>query len=385
MASWTHMWSLFLVAVVCIATTCDGRPPDNRPVKWYDVDLNQPPGLRWQKVLEDHKQYIPGVLQMIKDYVPPELIPLVQQIGQDIDHLIPSPFAQEIIGAADYWGLDIGDAVLLNILYDLTAFCTSIVAQDKNGTIWHGRNLDYSEADLLRNITVGVNFKLGNQTLYSGVTYAGYMGLLTGQRPNGFTVTVDQRGLEDRDTDFLYNVLTAIADKNSNFVSFLIRQTLEQESVYFKAVDRLAYTVIHAPVYIIVGGSKFGEGAVLTRDRVAVLDRYELDPLQGRWYVLETNYDRWQTPPTVDGQRRVVAHREMDKLGAYNVNGTALYNVLSTPPVLNSGTTYTVIFSAAQPEVFNAHVRWPPKTNVSSTNEQARPADLPNLNNFATL
>ena len=32
------------------------------------------------------------------------------------------------------------------------------------------------------------------QVLYSGVTFAGYVGLLTGQRPHSFTITIDERG-----------------------------------------------------------------------------------------------------------------------------------------------------------------------------------------------
>ena len=32
------------------------------------------------------------------------------------------------------------------------------------------------------------------QTLYSATTYAGYAGIATGQRPYGYTVTVDTRG-----------------------------------------------------------------------------------------------------------------------------------------------------------------------------------------------
>lgn len=32
------------------------------------------------------------------------------------------------------------------------------------------------------------------QTVYSGITYVGYVGLVTGQRPNAFTITLDERG-----------------------------------------------------------------------------------------------------------------------------------------------------------------------------------------------
>lgn len=95
------------------------------------------------------------------------------------------------LGIANGSGLPLGDVVLINLIYDLTAFdnkekihkyqhfccalyntkiqyvvnrfCTSIVAQDANGTIWHGRNLDYVLKSFMQNITIVVDFKLNNQ------------------------------------------------------------------------------------------------------------------------------------------------------------------------------------------------------------------------------
>ena len=39
-----------------------------------------------------------------------------------------------------------------------SSFCTSIVAQDSQGQVWHARNLDYDFSGYLRNLTVGVHF-----------------------------------------------------------------------------------------------------------------------------------------------------------------------------------------------------------------------------------
>lgn len=44
-------------------------------------------------------------------------------------------------------------------------FCTSIVAQDKNGHVYHGRNLDYPH-DVLRNMTVNVVFLKNGEVQY---------------------------------------------------------------------------------------------------------------------------------------------------------------------------------------------------------------------------
>ena len=53
----------------------------------------------------------------------------------------------------------------MNLYYELTAFCTSIVAQRSNGTIYHGRNLDYGIPGL-QNLTIEVDFVSDGQVLY---------------------------------------------------------------------------------------------------------------------------------------------------------------------------------------------------------------------------
>lgn len=42
-------------------------------------------------------------------------------------------------------------------------FCTSIIAQDDNGNIYHGRNLDYMFRDVLSKVTIDVNFVKNNK------------------------------------------------------------------------------------------------------------------------------------------------------------------------------------------------------------------------------
>ena len=76
---------------------------------------------------------------------------------------------------ANRTGLPLGLVVGLNILYDITAFdrkqyagnpcgtrkesysilnegCTSLLACDGEGRIWHGRNLDYDMGELLKKV-----------------------------------------------------------------------------------------------------------------------------------------------------------------------------------------------------------------------------------------
>ena len=53
--------------------------------------------------------------------------------------------------------------------------------------------MTYHEDLLCLNICI-IFFELF-QTAYSVITYAGYVGVLSGQKPYGFTITVDERGL----------------------------------------------------------------------------------------------------------------------------------------------------------------------------------------------
>ncbi|XP_066282814.1 N-acylethanolamine-hydrolyzing acid amidase-like [Branchiostoma lanceolatum] len=330
------------------------------PVKRYVVNLDAAPEEHFAPMCQDPdiQALIPMLKKdakdMITSLVPEEVLPLVDILTADLDQYLPQPFAGEMRGIANCTGIDLGEIVILNLAYDLTAFCTSIVAQDDKGTIWHGRNLDYGFGDFLRNITVIVDFQTKGQTLYTSTSYLGYVGALTGQRPNKFTISVDERN----QGAWWMNALEALLNRKASLMSFLVRETLAEADTYDAAVQRLAYTPLIAPVYFIVGGANVAEGAVITRDRESALDIWTMNPAQGRWFVLETNYDHWTEPPA-DDNRRMPAMKAMNATGQAGINASSMFQVLSVPHVLNKDTTYTAIMSAAQPQVYNTWVRWP--------------------------
>ena len=56
---------------------------------------------------------------------------------------LPAPYGDEMKGISLVTGVPLGEIVLYNIFYEVSSFCTSVVGQDQNGTIFHGRNLDF--------------------------------------------------------------------------------------------------------------------------------------------------------------------------------------------------------------------------------------------------
>lgn len=346
-------WLSLLITIIFVSGVFSSF--DSDPEKFV-VNLDLPPDQRWTHVVTKHPyaELIPKFRQVISGMLPDPTIvlPLVEQIAADLDKYIESPYAAEMRGIAKNLNIPLGDIVGANLLYDVSAFCTSIVMQDKEGVIWHARNLDFSFTDLLRNLTVFIDFQKNNQTVYSGVTYAGYIGLMTGQRPKAFTITADERDIGS----WWMNFLIGILQRDAVPVSFLIRDTLEESTNYQAAINKLAYTTTLASVYHIVAGVNPGEGAIITKGREAPIDIWTLDPSKNKWFEVETNYDHWTNPP-VDDDRRDPAINAMKKLGQDSISKTNLFNVMSTVPVRNNHTTYTVVMSAAMPSVMQAWIR----------------------------
>ena len=102
--------------------------------------------------------------------------------------------------------------------------------------------------------------------------------------------------------------------------------------------------------YFIVGGTRSGEGAVISRGRAKADDVWYL----GRnatsnhdgWYRLQTNYDHWNPTPKAD-DRRTPGYLNMDKMGQEHVATDLFKDVVHVWPTFNHHTDYTVMMSAS--------------------------------------
>eukprot|EP01083_Nonionella_stella_P227473 807047_1 len=95
-----------------------------------------------------------------------------------------------------------------------------------------------------------------------------------------------------------------------------------------------------APIYYILGGVKYPQGAIITRDQEHSYNLWELNgTINGTknyldWYIVETNYDWWEPAPSRD-DRRGDAINYMNNMGQTNLNEMNLYNqVMSGDDVL---------------------------------------------------
>ncbi|XP_029442855.1 acid ceramidase isoform X2 [Rhinatrema bivittatum] len=270
---------------------------------------------------------------------------------------LPCPFDDEIKGIAKTSGIPLGEIMMFNIFYEVFTVCTSIVAEDKTGRLFHARNLDFGlflgwdvknstwmMSEKLRSLVVNIDFQRNKKTVFKSTSFAGYVGILTGIRPEAFSLTMNER--MSLDGGYIGILEWILGERDGMWMGFLTRAVLENATSYEEAKSLLVKTKMLSPAYFILGGTKSGEGSIITRARESCLDVWELDINQGRWYVLETNYDRWKEPLFLD-DRRTPAMKCMNRTTQEHISFATMYDVLSTKPVLNKLTTYTTLMSVA--------------------------------------
>ncbi|KAM9450012.1 acid ceramidase [Clarias gariepinus] len=338
-------------------------PTFQSAVTWYTVNLDSPPSKRWTEIITDKKDELVSMVQAIKDladaFVPSgRLEELIDKALPMMIDTLPYPFNEEMKGIATASGVPLGEVILFNIFYEIFTVCTSLVAEDPRGNLIHARNLDFGLflgwdmknhswviTEKLKPLVVNVDFRRNNKTVFKSTNFAGYVGMLTGIRPYLFTLTMNERF--SLDGGYIGVLEWILGKRDGRWMSFLTRSVLENATSYEEAKKLLSDTKLLAPAYFILGGNQSGEACIITRSRTHSLNPLELDVKQGRWYVLETNYDHWKKPLFLD-DRRTPAMKCMNQTTQTNISIKTVYDVLSTKPVLNKLTTYTTLMEVSK-------------------------------------
>jgi len=380
---------LVLIALVVVAVWASPLPPpftdhcvldDNqnlyvqshaRDVDWYSINLDMPPKDRWTRIAAKYKNEIKDLIDTIKGLVDP-IIPdaahWIDVVFGPLDQKLPQPYADEIKGIAEATGIPLGEIVIYNIFYEIFTVCTSIVAQDPTGKIYHARNLDFglflgwdhvthnwAVSSKLRKMVVNIMWMKNNRLVFKSNNFAGFVGIYNGLKPNAFTLTANERFAA---AGGYYGMLKWLVgdDPNGKWMTWHARETMEQATSYDDAFHRLSTQEILSPVYYILGGTKPNQGAIITRSLNDTEGVVNIDTSrQNGWYVLETNYDPDKEVLYLDN-RREPGHYCMQKLTQQNVNFQGIYNVLSSKTNLNKLTAYTVLMQVDSGE-FETHIQ----------------------------
>uniref|UniRef100_A0A7I4YB86 Ceramidase n=1 Tax=Haemonchus contortus TaxID=6289 RepID=A0A7I4YB86_HAECO len=339
-------------------------PSQSMEVPWFTVDLDAPAKERFKHVVRPFKNEIQAVFDVLADFftiIPG--IPVWDMLGDVMlkvfeEGMIMQPYKDEVQGIADEIGVDLGKLAFLNIFYELSRFCTSIVAQPPgNKDMFHARNLDFGQffvwdiaaqswdlTESLKKVTMNLNFVRNGTLLFKGTTLAGHVGILTGMKPNAFSLSMNAKVEPD-----IGNIIQWLNGNRSNieFAMYFDRKLFEEANTFQEAQQFIYNVQLLSGAYFILGGNKPGEGSVIVRNTTGVQFERKLFDGDNDWFVLQTNYDPDKEPLFVDN-RRGPGNACMKQLGQNRTSAEGLYQVLKSKPLLNKTTVHTVIMSVTK-------------------------------------
>uniref|UniRef100_A0A7S2D1S5 ceramidase n=1 Tax=Alexandrium andersonii TaxID=327968 RepID=A0A7S2D1S5_9DINO len=242
-----------------------------------------------------------------------------------------------------------------------TEGCSGLLAAMPNGTVVHGRNMDYAGFEIPQpdgrvyhwpEVTTEVIFLKQGKPLFISVHWPGLLGVHTGMRFGGWTLEQNTR-YHSVEPDILYGLL----DKSKGFV-FEARKALETVPDFETAVQTMYGVDYMAPMYFIMSGAKPYEGAILTIDRGGVhspnspqIMRLNQEttaikdgkPYEG-WHILQTNDDLNGLPLDT---RRPVEEKRLSSSAQDSVGVPWVLDQMLTAPILQDSTVFTTVYVVA--------------------------------------
>ncbi|KNC52083.1 acid ceramidase subunit beta [Thecamonas trahens ATCC 50062] len=320
------------------------RPRRGRvKVPRFRVDLDDAPTDRWTHIVREYKEDFVAIRAQLQETIREEAGPRLGAFIESVLSTLMSTvtkmgavyYGAELKGIARETGMPLGMLAVLQLVYEASAACTSIVVPCGEGPPVHIRTMDW-EMDFLRPLTIEVEFWRDGVPLYVAPTWAGAVGVLTACKTGAFSASVNFRLTEDG--SYWGNVKRLLA--RSWPIGFLLREVCESTQAYADAADILATASLVAPVYFTLCGIAPGEGCIITRGPSVEERRWEL---AADGPCVQTNVDYFD----VDGESDIMWSRERLALGRSLVDSLstspdreALFGLVSTWPICNELTVY---------------------------------------------
>ena len=266
---------------------CANYPPNptKNPIKITAV-MDENGTVDWANGNEAYWQTMKASIQgLLQDATFTQVRGVVLQLGlkDETDEILNvangfgagTQYGNEYQQIAELLGMDLFDVIVLNYFYEIAGQCTSLVVNGPDGTVLHGRNLDYAElGGFAENTNTQVQFvNSAGEAQYTCTTWAGYVGCLTGMRPSRFSVSLNQRYFLTGSPGEIIKRFTIFIQElqkhQFNKIAFglYLRQSLFDNLDFESMVDNVAVNgndgnfVNNA--YITIGGVAIDQGAVL--------------------------------------------------------------------------------------------------------------------------
>jgi hypothetical protein len=319
----------------------------------FDINLDDPPEKRWLGVATFYKAELISMLDT--------LIPNIAKQVKEDNWLSAAKFDPEyeaelqgIVNMLNHNSVTLERLKFMNMLYEMQSptACTGVVWAMRNGTVVHGRNMDYefhfSVEDELKNwpdVTFDATLHRGGQPLMKLTSWPGLVGIHTGMRLSSGPGTGWSFEQNTRMPNLWRDNLAA-AHQGGQIFGTTVRRIMENTPDFQSAKMQLYSAPLMAPQYFIISGSNPYEGAVLTLDRLGQHSP-QSPPIQmvtnaeNAWHLVQTNDDLLSYPKD---KRRPLAESILASYSQDTAEGPdSMAQFMHTPELLNQATVFTTV------------------------------------------
>jgi hypothetical protein len=223
--------------------------------------------------------------------------------------------------------------------------CTGIIARSADdGTVTHARNLDFSFAKWLSNMTYNGVFYKGGKELFTAQMIAGYSAVITGMRrgQNGYAIEINTR-FPSKSSN-INSLMTHIFHEKRTTSGWIKRQVLQNIDNFEEAVKAFSTSPYASTEYNVISGNQ--KGVILARNPDDVYHTLTLGPNKND-YIVITNFDYWDhdikeyfdyTSTHFGHSRRIGAEKILN--ASANINYAQLYQTLNDEEVIAKDTIF---------------------------------------------
>ena len=251
------------------------------PIPLVDARASGPVGhaiegqARARALHDDCLTWLPRAVQL--------LLPVMDSASRRWLRRSSSPYIGEIDAIAQ--ALDLSGIWFLNGSYEWG--CTAL-ARDEGGVPWIARTLDWPFPGLGRHVEVARMQGEGGE--FYGVTWPGYVGVLTAMAPGRFAAAINQAPLWRRTrapwlrpADIALNAVRTWRIRSSP-PDHLLRDVFETCRNFAEAKQKLERTPIARPVIFTLAGCDAGERCVIERTEDSFTTRTENTSAANDWW-----------------------------------------------------------------------------------------------------
>jgi hypothetical protein len=338
-----------------------------------EIDLDLPPAQRWAKMVEYYGELAPYMMKTFEKNIAIHIteddqadwIATAKAQAQTTENDEELEELQGIADMIDDPAVTVDTLLLWNLIYEmgsptdphspLAEACSGVLAAMPNGTVVHGRNMDYyflfegpGGVQLnWPNITFNAIYMKGGVPIVKSTQWPLHLwgsSLMRLPDESGSSWTFEQntRPLNDAGENL------AAAKLGGKATGTIVRAVAVSTADYRSAVAALYSASFMAPQYFIMAGGGAYEGAVLTIDRLGqhLPGTPKLQYLNStNFWEVQTNDD--QNKPALD-PRRPLANLMMADITSTDVSTAFVADMMSNPPLYVYGqTVFSCIFVPA--------------------------------------